>query len=347
MLDIGLFQNQRNWETINEQVMDLVADDHNKGRAQNGALNTKLEQRLSDHFKRHYCVTVASCTDALVIGMLAMDLKPNSKVAVPNYTFTATAHAVARAGHTVVPVDVSTNYCYDPEADAPVVDAIVGVDMFGNMCDWEVVRQLGVPIINDAAQSIESHNGIMYSAEYGDIACLSFSPSKTISSWGSGGAILTNDKRIADRARKLRLHGKQTNSESAIHSGLNSMMSSFECACVLAGLEHSTEWQKRRHKIASYLNEKSSYRCATRRLKLHTHSKLVFQSEQRTRIQAHLKENGIASTVHYNLMINDEPLYRGGKPLPISKRLKEISFTVPNQHTLTDAEVEHIGKNLK
>ena len=347
MHDIGLFQNQRNWAEIKEQVMDLVADDHSVGRAQNGSLCTKLEERLAQQFNRQHCVTVASCTDALVIGLLAVDLKPASRVAVPNYTFTATAHAVARAGHTVVPVDVAEDYCFDPAADAPAVDAIMGVDMFGNMCDWPMIHRLGVPTINDAAQSIESHDGRAYSAEYGDIACLSFSPSKTISSWGSGGAILTDNKSIADKARKLRLHGKQTNNESAIHPGLNSMMSSFECACVLAGLDHSEEWQARRHKIASYLIEQSKYDCATSNLNLHTHSKLVFQSKQRTQIQNQLKENGIASTVHYNLMINDEPLYRGGKTLPISTRLKDISFTVPNQHTLTDAEVEHIGKHLK
>ena len=119
MHDIGLFQNQRNWETIKEQVMDLVADDHSVGRAQNGSLCTKLEQRLAQQFNRQYCVTVASCTDALVIGLLAVDLKPASRVAVPNYTFTASAHAVARAGHTVVPVDVAEDYCFDPAADAP------------------------------------------------------------------------------------------------------------------------------------------------------------------------------------------------------------------------------------
>ena len=347
MHDIGLFQNQRNWAKIKEQVMDLVADDHSVGRAQNGSLCTKLEELLAQQFNRQHCVTVASCTDALVIGLLAVDLKPASRVAVPNYTFTATAHAVARAGHTVVPVDVAEDYCFDPAADAPAVDAILGVDMFGNMCDWPLLSRLGVPTINDAAQSIESHDGRAYSAEYGDIACLSFSPSKTISSWGSGGAILTNNKSIADKARKLRLHGKQTNNESAIHPGLNSMMSSFDCACVLAGLDHSEEWQARRDKIASYLNAHTDLECATKKLKLHTHSKLVFQSDKRSEVQAHLKENGIASTVHYNLMINDEPLYRGGKPLPISTRLKDISFTVPNQHTLTDAEVEHIGKHLK
>ena len=347
MLKIDLFQNQRNWETIKEQVMLTLDDDHSQGKAQNGLLTDKLEKTLASRFNRQYCITTASCTDALVIALLSMDLKPNSKVGVSNYTFSASAHAVARAGHTVVPIDVGKDYCYDPDSDSPQVDAIMGVDMFGNMCNWSMLEQLGVPVLNDAAQSIESHNGVKYSAGYGDAACLSFSPSKTISSWGSGGAILTDNKRIADKAKKLRLHGKQTNNESAIHPGLNSMMSSFECACVLVGLEHSDEWQKRRHKIASYLKEKSPYACATSDLKMHTHSKLVFQSAKRSEIQEQLKQNGISSTVHYNLMINDEPLYRGGKTLPISKRLKEISFTVPNQHTLTDAEVEHIGKHLK
>jgi dTDP-4-amino-4,6-dideoxygalactose transaminase len=219
--------------------------------------------------------------------------------------------------------------------------------MFGNMCDWEVVQQLGVPTINDAAQSIESHNGKKHSAEYGDIACLSFSPSKTISSWGSGGAVLTNSKRIADKARKLRLHGKETNDATAIHAGMNSMMSSFECACVLVGLEHSTKWQTRRHRISEYLIEKSKYKSAIKKLPKHTYSKLVFQSDDRLQTLEHLQKQNIGTAIHYNMMITDETLYRGGKTLPLSIQLKAKSFTVPNQHTLTDAEVEHIGKNLK
>ena len=347
MLDIGLFQNQRNWEAIKEQVMIYLDQDHNAGRAQNGELTDILEQRLADHFNRKYCVTTASCTDALVISIIASDLKPNSKVAVPNYTFTATAHAVARAGYTVVPVDVGRDYCIDV-AEIPPVDAIIGVDMFGNMCNWEKIQALGLPTINDAAQSIESHDGTRYSAGYGDVACLSFSPTKTISSWGSGGAILTDNKRIADKARKLRLHGKQNNNASAIHPGLNSMMSSFECACVLAGLNHSKEWQHRRNRIAGYISERSRFKCASvHNLRTHTHSKLVFQSKDRDSVQKLLNQKEINTAIHYNLLINEEPLYRGGKILPISKRLSEISFTVPNQHTLTDAEVERLGKNLK
>ena len=328
-------------------MLDLVEKDHRLGKAQNGVLTEKLETELSKRFNRQYCVTTASCTDALIIGLLAMDLKPNSKVAVPNYTFTASAHAIARAGHTVVPVDVRNDYCYDAEAKAPAVDAIVGVDMFGNMCNWEVLQKLGVPTINDAAQSIESHNGNKHSAEYGDVACLSFSPTKTISSWGSGGAILTNSKRIADKARKLRLHGKQFNNATAIHAGMNSMMSAFECACVLVALKYSEQWQSRRHKIASYLKDKSKYTCAISPLAKHTYSKLVFQSKERSKLQETLKEKGIATARHYQMCINDETLYRGGKTLPISTKLKEISFSIPNQHTLTDAEIEHIGKNLK
>jgi dTDP-4-amino-4,6-dideoxygalactose transaminase len=246
-----------------------------------------------------------------------------------------------------VPVDVGADYCYDPTAEAPVVDAIVGVDMFGNMCNWELIQHLGVPTINDAAQSIESHNGKKHSAEYGDVACLSFSPTKTISSWGSGGAILTNDKRIADKARKLRLHGKETNDATAIHAGMNSMMSSFECACVLVGLEHSTEWQTRRHRISQYLIEKSKYKSSIEKLSRHTYSKLVFQSDNRFQTLEDLNTKGIGTAIHYNMMLTDETLYRGGKTLPLSIQLKAKSFTVPNQHTLTDAEVEHIGKNLQ
>lgn len=344
---ITLFQNQRAWSQIRSRVLDLIEQDHSMGLAQNSNLVRHLEATLAERFSRHYCITTGSCSDALTLAMLTLDLPAKSRVAVSNYTFTASAHAIARAGYLAIPVDVTNNYCINPALIADC-QAAMAVDIFGNMSDWRSLNGLNIPVICDAAQSFESHNGDSWSASNGVISCVSFSPSKTISSWGSGGALLTDDADLADLARRLRLHGKSNNNDTSVHPGMNSMISTFEAACVLAGLELSESWQRRRQHIADYLTSNSVYASAMdRSLSQHTLHKLVFQCDYRDDLIQKFKKARIDCVVHYSRLINDEPLYGTPNAMPVSDALKNVSFTVPNQHTLTDSEVEQIAKVLQ
>lgn len=344
---IRLFQTERAWSQIRNEVYDLVDMWHGEGIAQNGEPAYRLESILIGMFDREYAITTASCTDALVLALKALDLPQNASVAVSNYTFSASAHAIARAGYRVLPVDVLEDYTIDVNQIPRDVDAVVAVDIFGNMSDWEGLLNLGVPIINDAAQSLESFNGALPSPKYGIMSCVSFSPSKTISAWGSGGAVLTDDPVLAEQVRKLRLHGKNKNADQAIDPGMNSMMSTMECACVITGLKYKDEWQARREAIAEYITANSQYETGIEYLPKHTLHKLVFQAEDRTLMNKQLFKQGIDSAYHYSLLINDERLYLTNRPFPVSDRLKKISFTVPNQHTLSDDEVERIAKALR
>lgn len=347
MHKIKLFQNERIWTQIKKDVLALVDHEHeSSGLAQNSTLVKKLESRLAEQFGKKHCITTASCTDALVIACELLGLPKGSKIGVANYTFTATGHAVARTGYTVVPIDVCDNYTISVDKIKDV-DAVIAVDVFGNMSDWSALKKLNIPIINDAAQSIESHNGVSASASNGLISCLSFSPSKTISSWGSGGALLTDVDEYAELARRLRLHGKLSNNTQACSPGLNSMLCSFEAACIWIGLDHSEHWQNRRHEIANYLIDASQYKSGMdENLLKHTYHKLVFQSNDRKQIQQKFSLQNIDCAVHYMLTVNDEILYNTDADLLTSDRLKNVSFTVPNQHSLTDEEVERIAEVL-
>ena len=347
MNKIALFQNQRNWQQIKNQVFDLVDQDSATGMAQNTKLVVKLEHRLAELYDRRYCITTASCTDALIIALICLNLPPRSVVAVSNYTFVATAHAIARAGYTVCPVDVNSNYCINATQIPSKARAVVVADMFGNMSDWVQLQKLDIPIINDAAQSMESWHGA-YSASFGNISCVSFSPSKPISSWGSGGALFTDDIDVASRAKALRLHGRYNKQHTSHHPGMNSMISGFEAACIWAGLDRSVQWRDRREQIAQHLISNSKLETAMDQTIIkHGYQKLVFQSLDRDGYLQHLHNHGIGTAIHYSHLINDEPLYADQHRLPQSEHLKEISFTVPNQHTLTDEEVEQIAEALK
>ena len=345
-MSIKLFQLDRVWNEIGQEVLDFIHSAHSKGQAQNGDLTKALETELQNRFNKRHCITVASCTDALDISLQALKLPSRSQVAVSNYTFTASAHAIARAGYNVTPIDVTDTYCIDPD-QITNVKAVVAVDLFGNMTDYKKLFAKNIPVIVDAAQSLESMDQFgKWSAQYGLASCVSFSPSKTISSWGSGGAILTDDDDFADRCKKLRLHGKLSNNDLAIAPGLNSMMSSAECAAVLVGFKHSDKWYKRRSEISNYLIQNSSYKSGMDISICNAFSKLVFQSTKRDNILKKFKADNIDAVVHYNNLISNESLYNANI-CSQSEQLKHISFTVPNQHTLTDLEVESIEKILR
>ena len=347
MSNIKLFQLSRVWEQIGEEVLSLTNDSHCKGEAQNGEVTKRLESALALRYNRQYCITTASGTDALDIALQALELPKKCPISVNNYTFTASAHAIQRAGYTVMPTDVNDNYCISP-GDVKSCLAIMPVDLFGNMSDYNELSRLNLPMVVDAAQSMESHDGIHWSAEYGIASCLSFSPSKPITSFGSGGAILTNDSNFALRCQQLRLHGKIKNDNMAIAPGLNSMMSSAECISVLCCLNYANEWRQRRQEIAEYIMSVSKYPCAIDlSIKQHTLSKLVFQSDAPDVVIKNLHDKNIDCVVHYRKLINDENIYRTNNMLNKSNFLKNISFTVPNQHTLTDNEVERIAKALQ
>jgi len=338
---IELFQTDRIWPLIREQVLHMVDQEHAQGRAQNGSLIANLESRLADKFGRRYCVSFGTCSDALTASVISLELPIGAHVGVSDYTFSASAHAIARAGMHVIPLDVNDDYCI--ASHEKNLSAVMAVDIFGNMSS---IDNLAVPVIVDCAQSLESHDGRLWSAKRGVISCVSFSPSKTVSSWGSGGAALTDDENHYQKLKKLRLHGKTNNDDASMHAGMNSMISSFEAACILAGLEHADSWRQRRQQISQYIRDRSIYATGIDfDLYQHTFHKLVFRSDQRDNVIAKLKNEGIYAAVHYRRLIHQEPLYPG-HICKNSARLSRESFTVPNQHTLTDSEVEKIAKAL-
>lgn len=336
---INLFQTERVWIQIREQVWDLVDQEHRSGRAQNGELVHDLEQRLAGLFDRRYCITVANCTDALTIAIMALDLPSHSHIGVSDYTFVASATAIARADHVPVAVDVDQDYCVKEWPSG--LDAVMAVDIFGNMCR---LPNTDIPVIVDAAQSLESHDGEAWSAKRGTLACVSFSPSKTISAWGSGGAILTDNHDLYVKAKRHRLYGRDSSGDNSL-PGMNSMMSSFEAACVWAGLDHRDQWWSRRDHITRYLAKISRFDTGLDlQLCQHTFHKLVFRTHNRSEIMQALEDKNIQSMRHYDRTVHQHPWFAGR--CPVSEDLASKSFTVPNQHTLTDSEVERIAEVL-
>src|SRR6266511_1171330 len=168
-----------------------------------------FEEELARCLGVGHCVGVANGTDALTIGLRALGVRPGDEVVVPSFTFYATVEAVVTAGATPVFCDVEPEtFCVTPEAVraavSPRTRAIVPVHLFGNVAPVPELRELGVPVLEDAAQAVGASLDGVRAGALGDAATFSFFPSKNLPCLGDGGAIVTDDERVAESARRLR-----------------------------------------------------------------------------------------------------------------------------------------------
>ena len=204
-----------------------------------------LENNLSKFIKSKYAITVSSGTDALLISLLSLNLKKNSEVITPAFSYISSAEVIIRAG--LKPV-----FC-DVESDTALIDVanlekkinkntscIIIVSLFGQIPDVEklkkIRRKYKIPIIEDAAQSFGSKYKSSYSCAIFDIGCTSFFPTKPLGSFGDGGAIFTNNKKIYLRSKQIRQHGQKKKYYYDI-KGLNARLDTIQAAVLIEKLK--------------------------------------------------------------------------------------------------------------
>ena len=180
-----------------------------------GPFVAKFEQIFAAQQHVSHAVAVTSCTAALHLALLALDLGPGDEVIVPSLTWVATANAVAYVGAKPVFADViSDTYTIDPgsvvAAITPQTRAIIAVHLFGLCADMDalvaIAKEHGLFLVEDAACALGSRYGNQEAGSLGDIGCFSFHPRKVITT-GEGGMLTTNNARLAERIRILRNHG--------------------------------------------------------------------------------------------------------------------------------------------
>jgi len=196
-------------------------------------------------------VTVASGTEALLISLLALDLKPGDEVITTPFTFAATVETIVLMGGKPVFVDIEPDTCNIDatrieERITPRTKAIMPVCLYGQVPDMEVInavaaRHGGIAVIEDAAQSFGATYKGRRSGALSTIGCTSFFPSKPLGCYGDGGAIFTDDDVLAQACREIRVHGQRSR---YVHTrvGVGGRMDTLQCAIVLAKLERF-EWE--------------------------------------------------------------------------------------------------------
>jgi UDP-N-acetyl-3-dehydro-alpha-D-glucosamine 3-aminotranferase len=251
---IRLFDNDLQLAPLQEQIAARVAHVLEQRRFVLGPEVEAFETELAGYLGVGHVVGVANGTDAITIALRALGMGPGDEVVVPSFTFYASAEAIATAGATPVfcDVDPSTrNVTPDTVRAAltPRARAVVAVDLFGSPAPVPELRELGLPVLEDAAQAAGASLRGVRAGALGDVATLSFYPSKNLPCFGDGGAIMTDDETIAERARTLRFHGSR-DKRTFTEVGYNSRLDELQAAILRVMLPHLDAWSDGRRAAA-------------------------------------------------------------------------------------------------
>ncbi|RMG02322.1 MAG: DegT/DnrJ/EryC1/StrS family aminotransferase, partial [Planctomycetota bacterium] len=210
----------------------------------------RLEERIAAYSHSRYAVACASGSDALILALSACGVGVGDEVIVPSFTFFATAGAVARLGAVPVFADLDPiTFNIAPDHVARLITkktkAIIPVHLFGQSADMDALSVIadkhGIPLIEDAAQSIGAEWRGRRVGSLGDLGCFSFYPTKNLGAAGDAGIVTTNDPELAKRVRLLRVHGMEPRYYHSI-VGMNSRLDAFQGAILNVKLDHLDEW---------------------------------------------------------------------------------------------------------
>lgn len=280
----------------------------------------ELESALGSYTGAKHCITVASGTDALLMSLMAIGIKPGDEVITTAFSFVATAEVIVLLGAKPVFVDIEADTCNMDSSQienkiTELTRAIIPVSLYGQPADMHEINLIaekhGLVVIEDAAQSFGATYKNVKSTNLSTIGCTSFFPSKPLGCYGDGGAIFTSDDDLAQALREIRVHGQ---SQRYVHSriGIGGRMDTLQCAIVLAKLERF-EWElQQRRNIGELYNELFGRRVDTVRVRAGRTSvfaQYTVRVADRNAVQAALKEKGIPTAVHYPLPIPLQPAY--------------------------------------
>jgi len=348
-MPIGLFDTETPLLALREQIAERLNEVLERGTYILGPEVKAFEQEFAEYIGVKHAVGVGNGTDAITIGLRALGIERDDEVVVPSFTFYASAEAIVNAGARPVFCDV------DPEtrnvtaetvraALTPQTKAIVAVDLFGLPAPLAEIRELGVPVLEDAAQAAGASLDGRRAGALGDLATFSFYPSKNLGAFGDAGAITTDNDEVAELARALRFHGSR-DKKTFQYVGYNSRLDEIQAAVLRVLLPELDAWSDRRRAAADAYTEAGIGRHVTPpavpdgaepawHLYVATHPRA-------DEVIAGLADHGVQARAYYRTPLHEQPAMAPYAPaagsLPTTDELARTNLALPMSAAL-DAE---------
>jgi dTDP-4-amino-4,6-dideoxygalactose transaminase len=333
-----------------------------------------LEAELSAYLNAPHVVTCGSGTDALFIALRAMGIRSGDEVITSPFTFIATLEAIQHAGARPVLVDIDPqtyNLCPAllEAALTPRTRAILPVHLYGQVAPMAEIlafaQKHGLKVLEDAAQAIGARycaTGCKHPLDaacdclrpqagtMGEAGAFSFYPTKNLGAYGDAGFIATHSEQIAEESRLLAAHGSRMRYHHVRPAGYTSRLDALQAAILRVKLPYLEAWNTRRRQIAQAYSQGLKNQVQTpceMPYALHIYHQYTVRHPERDRLAAHLKENGIGSSVHYPVPAHLQPAYRDLAPagaFPAAEAAAREVLSLPMHPFLQDEQLEAVIK---
>ncbi|HZS48521.1 MAG TPA: DegT/DnrJ/EryC1/StrS family aminotransferase [Blastocatellia bacterium] len=358
------------YQSIREEIREAVDRVFDRQQFILGPEVAAFEREVAEYCQVNHAVGCASGSDAIMLALMALGIGPGDEVIIPTFTFFATGGYVAHVGARPVFVDIDpVDFNIDCEqVEAKVTSrtkAIMPVHLYGQCANMDALldisKRTGVPIIEDAAQSIGATFRDRQAGSMGRIGCFSFFPTKNLGAAGDGGMVVTNDSEIDQRLRALRVHGSRVKYHYEM-LGVNSRLDEVQAAVLRVKLKYLDEWS------AARANNADRYDTLFRSAGLddddnvippvrqkgarHIFNQYVIRARERDALMAYLKEHSIGTEVYYPVPLHQQPCFAafgsGDDSLPNAEQASKEVLALPIYPELTEdqqrAVVDRIAK---
>jgi UDP-2-acetamido-2-deoxy-ribo-hexuluronate aminotransferase len=354
---------QYQYQLYKTEIDEAIQNVLNKSNYIMGDEVRELENNLQNFTGASHAITCSSGTDALLLAMMALDIKPGDEIITTPFTFIATAETIAFLGAKPVFVDIDEKtYNIDTtKIEEKITDktkAIIAVSLYGQPCDIDALEQLKIKhsklkIIIDGAQSFGSTYKGRTDSNLGDISTTSFFPAKPLGCFGDGGAVFTNSDELAEKMKSLRVHG-QSKRYHHKYIGMGGRMDTLQCAIVDVKLKHYEKDLALRQEVAEKytkaLNDKDLILPFVDERATSAFAQYSIRVKNRDNVQAKLKEQGIPTAVHYPMPLHLQECfaYLGYKEgdFPIAEKVSNEIMSLPMNPYVSDEEIEYVCKRL-
>ncbi|SCY57728.1 DegT/DnrJ/EryC1/StrS family aminotransferase [Alkaliphilus peptidifermentans] len=368
LTNIPSFSLTRQNRILQKELVDCFLQVVNKGIFILDENVKVLENMVSSLCEVDNGIGVASGSDALNLSLMACDIGYGDEVITTPFTFIATAAAISRVGAKPVFVDIDPD-TWNINADllkkriSTKTKAIIPVHLYGCPAEMTKIAQVAkehrLKIIEDAAQALGAKCNDKSVGSFGDTGCFSFFPTKNFGSFGDGGMVITDNAKIADKIKLLRLHGAKHKYHHDI-IGYNSRLDELQAAILNVKFKYIKQWTIRRREIAELYSSLFQEHISACRLSIklplepdyayHVYHQYTIQTDQRNQLQNYLKNCGISSTVYYPIPIHLQKAYSSlgycKGDFPIAEAACNQVLSLPMFPELKDEEVAFIVERV-
>jgi len=373
-MKVPLLDLKGQYKNIKEEILNVTEQIYESQYFILGPHVQALEERIAKYCQTAHAVGVSSGSDALLLSLMAADIRPGDRVLTTTYTFFATAGCIARLGAIPVFVDIDADtFNIDPGHMADVIEnmtrderssvkAVIPVHLYGQCVDMEPVLEIATEhnliVIEDAAQAIGSEYRGKRAGSMGLCGCFSFFPSKNLGAFGDGGIITTDSDEFSEKLKILRGHGSHPKYYHKLVGG-NFRLDALQAAIVSIKLKHLDDWTAKRRKNAALYDSLFTREGLTDMVKLpldiqdrHIYNQFVVMFPgQREALRRFMGEAGIGTEVYYPVPMHLQECFdyldctKGG--FPVAENAASNSLALPIYPELTDAQLAYVVEKIK